>query len=165
MQSTLTSTETDPHDIFVIEPDVVLAARETELDPVQELLSDLAHKLANKTPPEVSVVAPTPRAVDTTFRAAAVDTIDTKDKKRVAGRPAGDRLVGEACLRRLHVRSLQRVRCRGLDPSWRSGETDDLKLVAAVRGGRIASDGGGGGGQACGSRAIGRIGRSSRDDG
>jgi hypothetical protein len=82
MQSTLKVT--DPHDIFVIEPDVVLAARETELDPVQELLSDLAHKSA-QTPPEVSVVAPTP-AVDTTFRAAAVDTMH---KTTVAGdRPA-----------------------------------------------------------------------------
>ena len=45
MQSTLTPTETDPHDIFVIEPDVVLAAR------------------ADQTP-----AAPT---VDTTFRATA----------------------------------------------------------------------------------------------
>jgi hypothetical protein len=82
MQSTLK--ETDPHDIFVIEPDVVLAAREAPPDPVQELLSDLARKTA-QTAPEVSVVAPTP-AVDTTFRATAVDPTN---KAAVAGdRPA-----------------------------------------------------------------------------
>ena len=82
MQSTLK--ETDPHDIFVIEPDVVLAAREASPDPVQELLSDLARKAA-QTAPQVSVVTPTP-AVDTTFRATAVDPTD---KAAVAGdRPA-----------------------------------------------------------------------------
>jgi hypothetical protein len=84
MQSTLTPQDTDPHDAFVIEPDVVLAARQPSPDPVQELLSHLAQKAA-KTPPEVSVVpevsavAPPP-AVDTTFRAATIDTIDTKDR-------------------------------------------------------------------------------------
>jgi hypothetical protein len=84
MQSTLTPQDTDPHDAFVIEPDVVLAARQPSPDPVQELLSHLAHKAAEKSPevsaaPEVSVVAPTP-AVDTTFRATAVDNIDTTDR-------------------------------------------------------------------------------------
>ena len=65
MQSTLTVHETDPHDIFVIEPDVVLAARpdasrpdapradavradaprtdDASVDPVHEALSRLAH--------------------------------------------------------------------------------------------------------------------------
>ena len=84
MQSTMTPQDTDPHDAFVIEPDVVLAARQASPDPVQELLSHLAQKAA-KTPPEVSVipevsaVAPPP-AVDTTFRAATIGTIDTKDR-------------------------------------------------------------------------------------
>jgi hypothetical protein len=84
MQSTMTPQDTDPHDAFVIEPDVVLAARQASSDPVQELLSHLAQKAA-KTPPEVSVVpqvstvAPQP-AADTTFRAAAIGTIDTKDR-------------------------------------------------------------------------------------
>src|ERR1700720_1109394 len=91
MQSTLTPQDADPHDAFVIEPDVVLAARQTSPDPVQELLSHLAHKAAQTPPeisvvpqlsarevsvPEVSAIAPLP-AVDTTFRAA---TIDTKDR-------------------------------------------------------------------------------------
>jgi hypothetical protein len=84
MQSTLTPQDTDPHDAFVIEPDVVLATRQPSPDPVQELLGHLAHKAAVRSPevsavPEVSVVAPTP-AVDTTFRATAVDNIDTTDR-------------------------------------------------------------------------------------
>jgi hypothetical protein len=92
MQSTLTPQDTDPHDVFVIEPDVVLAARQASPDPVQELLSHLAHKAAQTAPevsavPEVSVVAPMPAVdtsrVDTTFRAAAIDTIDTTDRRMV----------------------------------------------------------------------------------
>ena len=82
MQSTLTPQETDPHDAFLIEPDVVLAARRDQAlpDPVQDALSRLAHRAAHVTP-SVSVGAPsasagTPTApiptVDTTFRAAAV---------------------------------------------------------------------------------------------
>jgi hypothetical protein len=84
MQSTLTPQEAVPRDALVIEPDVVLAARQAPPDPVQELLSHLAHRAA-RTPPDVSVlpgvfaVAPPP-AVDTTFRAATIDTIDTKDR-------------------------------------------------------------------------------------
>jgi hypothetical protein len=76
MQSTLTLQETDPHDSFVIEPDVVLAARadHAPLDPVQEILSHLAHRPAPMIS-EVPAGASTP-AVDTTFRAAAVDNTD-----------------------------------------------------------------------------------------
>ncbi len=81
MQSTLTPQETDPHDVFVIEPDVVLAARQASPDPVQELLSHLAHKAAERSP---EAAAPTPAVdtptVDTTFRAAATDKIDTTDR-------------------------------------------------------------------------------------
>src|ERR1700740_1952063 len=84
MQSTLTPQETDPHDIFLIEPDVVRAARNDHPlpDPVQDALSRLAHRAAHTTPsgsvgvPDASAriaAAPTP-TVDTTFRAAAVGT-------------------------------------------------------------------------------------------
>jgi hypothetical protein len=89
MQSTLTPQETDPHDIFVIEPDVVLAARadkadNTSPDPVHEALSRLAQQRA-PTASDISASAPSPASppssastpsptVDTTFRAAAVDT-------------------------------------------------------------------------------------------
>jgi hypothetical protein len=71
MQSTLTPQQTDPHDIFVIEPDVVLAARADHAspDPVQDALTRLAHQRANTTS-EVSAGTPSP-TVDTTFRAAA----------------------------------------------------------------------------------------------
>src|ERR1700742_459627 len=84
MQSTLTPHETDPHDTFLIEPDVVLAARADHAlpDPVHDALSRLAHRAAQATP---GVSASAPRAsagiatapiptVDTTFRAAAVGT-------------------------------------------------------------------------------------------
>jgi hypothetical protein len=75
MQSTLTPQETDPHDAFLIQPDVVLAARADQAlpDPVHDALSRLAHRAAHTTP-EVSAgtpAAPIP-TVDTTFRAAAV---------------------------------------------------------------------------------------------
>src|SRR5580704_13734655 len=84
MQSTLTPQETDPHDTFLIEPDVVLAARKDPAlpDPVHDALSRLAHRAAHTTPggsvdaPDASAriaAAPTP-TVDTTFRAAAVGT-------------------------------------------------------------------------------------------
>jgi hypothetical protein len=80
MQSTLTPTETDPHDIFVIEPDVVLAARadhtpatETPANPVHEILSRPSAAQANAAS-DVVAAASVP-AVDTTFRAAAADTI------------------------------------------------------------------------------------------
>jgi hypothetical protein len=75
MQSTLTPQDADPHDTFVIEPDVVLAARvdQAPLDPVQEILSQHAHRVAY-TDSEISAGASTP-AVDTTFRASAADSV------------------------------------------------------------------------------------------
>ena len=166
MQSTLTPQDTDPHDAFVIEPDVVLAARKASPDPVQELLSHLAQKAAQEaqTSPEVSVVpeasaaALTP-AVDTTFRAAAIDTTD----RPAAPDDRPDRLVGEARIRRLHVRPVQRLRCRGLDASRRRGQTDDLDLAAAIRAGCIACDRQARDRQGSGGRATGRsTGSSSR---
>ena len=90
MQSTPTLQETDPHDIFVIEPDVVLAARadsaragQASPDPVHDALSRLAHR-APRTESDVSAGA-SPPTVDTTFRAAAVDTIKVPPK--VAPKP------------------------------------------------------------------------------
>jgi hypothetical protein len=81
MQSTLTPTETDPHDIFVIEPDVVLAARadhtpatETPANLVQEILSRPSAAQANAAS-DIVAAASVP-AVDTTFRAAVADTIE-----------------------------------------------------------------------------------------
>jgi hypothetical protein len=83
MQSTLTPQDTDPHDAFVIEPDVVLATRQASPDPVQELLSHLAHKAAGRSL-EPSAAVSTPKVdtptLDTTFRAAAIDKIDTTDR-------------------------------------------------------------------------------------
>jgi hypothetical protein len=71
MQSTLTPTETDPHDIFVIEPDVVLAARADQtlaapvVDPISHPVPAQAETARNVA---ATVSVPT---VDTTFRATA----------------------------------------------------------------------------------------------
>ena len=104
MQSTLTPQETDPHDTFLIEPDVVLATRADHAlpDPVQDALSRLAHRAAHTTPgvtpsvsvgapsvsvsaPDVSAGAPTP-TVDTTFRAAAVGTTKVPRQRSAFGK-------------------------------------------------------------------------------
>jgi hypothetical protein len=71
MQSTLTPTETDPHDIFVIEPDVVLAARadQTPAAPAVDPISHAAPPQTERTP-DVAVAVSVP-TVDTTFRATA----------------------------------------------------------------------------------------------
>ena len=71
MQSTLTPTETDPHDIFVIEPDVVLAAR-ADQTPAAPAVDPISHPVPPQAETTRNVVAavsvPT---VDTTFRATA----------------------------------------------------------------------------------------------
>jgi hypothetical protein len=70
MQSTLTAREADPHDMFVIEPDVVLAARADSADPhrrepnLRALVSEISAGVA------AQAAAPT---VDTSFRAAHVE--------------------------------------------------------------------------------------------
>jgi hypothetical protein len=122
MQSTLTVHETDPHDIFVIEPDVVLAARpdavrpgaprvdaaradaprtdNASVDPVQEALSRLAHQRADVQPKFSAAVAATPStaapspAVDTTFRATAVDGNKPAGKRSGFGRLVRNTFVG-----------------------------------------------------------------------
>jgi hypothetical protein len=59
MQSTLISRESDPHDAFVVEPDVVLAARADHAppDPISSLLTPPAHpapELAARPAPELA---------------------------------------------------------------------------------------------------------------
>lgn len=78
MQSTLTPTETDPHDIFVIEPDVVLAARadHTPAAPAVDPVSHPAAPQAAMTPDVAAALSNAAAAVsvptvDTTFRATA----------------------------------------------------------------------------------------------
>jgi hypothetical protein len=71
MQSTLTPTETDPHDIFVIEPDVVLAAR-ADQTPAAPTVAPISHPV----PPQAETARDMAAAVsvptvDTTFRATA----------------------------------------------------------------------------------------------
>ncbi len=71
MQSTLTPTETDPHDIFVIEPDVVLAAR-ADQTPDAPAVDPISHPAPppSEIIPAVAAAVSVP-TVDTTFRATA----------------------------------------------------------------------------------------------
>jgi hypothetical protein len=69
MQSTLTLQQTDPHDAFAIEP-----GAEASPDPVHEVLSLLSRRRAQMAP-NAPAAAPIP-TVDTTFRAAAIDTVE-----------------------------------------------------------------------------------------
>ena len=170
MQSTLTPQDADPHDAFVIEPDVVLAARQASPDPVRELLSHLAHKAAERSS-GVSAAVPTPM-VETPGRYANArhdvsrrrHRQDRHDRRAsAAGRRAWDQLVGEARFHRLHVRPLQRLRCRGVDASRCGGQTDDRKLAAAVRAGGTACERQACGRQACCGRATGGSAGPSRD--
>ena len=167
MQSTLTPQDTDPHDVFVIEPDVVLAARQASPDPVQELLSHLAHRAAERSPEASGFRCRTDACgryangrYDVSRRCHRQNRHDRQ--ARGPGRPAGDQLVGEARFHRLHVRALQRVRCRSLDASWCGGQTDDLKLAAAVRAGGIACERQARGRHACCRRATGLSAGSGR---
>ena len=109
MQSTLTPTETDPHDIFVIEPDVVLAARadQTPAAPAVEPISHPAPAQAERTPDVAAAVSvPT---VDTTFRATAstaapaageiqAPEIEVPSDIHLSGRPPRGRWIARAIL-------------------------------------------------------------------
>jgi hypothetical protein len=109
MQSTLTPTETDPHDIFVIEPDVVLAARadQTPAAPAVEPISHAAPVQAERSPDVAAAVSvPT---VDTTFRATASTAAPAASEIRtpeiavpsdihLSGRPPRSRWMARAIL-------------------------------------------------------------------
>jgi hypothetical protein len=94
MQSTLTSRQSDPHDIFVVEPDVVLAARADQTtDLAQDILSRspapqaMKGRLAALAEIASGVAAgAAPPSVDTTFRAA-----DTNDIRRPKSPPSTGR--------------------------------------------------------------------------
>ncbi len=70
MQSTLTARETDPHDMFVIEPDVVLAAR---IDPQEGRAREPnLRALVSEISAGVAAHATAPK-VDTSFRSVTAD--------------------------------------------------------------------------------------------
>lgn len=70
MQSTLTARETDPHDVFVIEPDVVLAAR---IDPPEGRAREPnLRALVSEISAGVAAHATAPK-VDTSFRSVAAE--------------------------------------------------------------------------------------------
>jgi hypothetical protein len=84
MQSTLISRETDPHDIFVVEPDVVLAARADQARPAP--ISSLLAPPVRAAPEQPAPVPP----VDTAFRGPANDDIQIPRDIHVSGeRPRG----------------------------------------------------------------------------
>jgi hypothetical protein len=86
MQSTQTFTDTDPHDIFLIEPEIVreLRANKASSSPAHDATSPPSPPEAH-TAPNVSAGAPV-APVDTTFRATAVDNIQVpSDRIQVPG--------------------------------------------------------------------------------
>jgi hypothetical protein len=93
MQSTLTPTETDPHDIFVIEPDVVLAAR-ADQTPAAPAVDPIRHTAPAEMTPGVAAAVSVP-TVDATFRATAAPAagqiqtpaIEVPDDIHLSGRP------------------------------------------------------------------------------
>ena len=99
MQSTLTLKDADPHDIFLIEPEIVRALRASKAS------SDLAHDAKTAPSAQQAEVAPSvapdiapgmalPR-VEPSFRAAAVDDIKVANEriKLPADRPAMGKLT------------------------------------------------------------------------
>jgi hypothetical protein len=86
MQSTPNLRDTDPHDVFVIEPDVSLAAR-TDKAPLDLLYDVLSHNSAPRPPgpelrvgPDFSAVSPTP-SVDAATLGTVADDIPVNDIK------------------------------------------------------------------------------------
>jgi hypothetical protein len=93
MQSTQISREADPHDIFVIEPDVVLAARADHADPISSLLTPPIQPA-----PERPAPVPVP-PVDTTLHAPANDDIHIPRDIHVSGqRPPRGRWAARATI-------------------------------------------------------------------
>lgn len=86
MQSTPNLRDTDPHDVFVIEPDVSLAAR-ADKAPLDLLYDVLSHPSSPRPPdpelriaPDFSAVSPAP-SVDAKARETVVDDIPVNDIK------------------------------------------------------------------------------------
>ena len=96
MQSTLISKETDPHDVFVIEPDVVLAARADQAapDPIRSLLTPPIQPT-----PELTTPTPAP-PVETAHRAtSANDDIQIPRDIHISGqRPPRGKWVGRVTI-------------------------------------------------------------------
>lgn len=94
MQSTLISKDADPHDVFVIEPDVVLAARADHAppDPIKSLLTPPIQ-------PAPEVAAPAVATANTTFRAPAKDDIQIPRDIHVTGqRPPRGKWAGRVAI-------------------------------------------------------------------
>jgi hypothetical protein len=111
MQSTLISKESDPHDIFVVEPEVVLAARADQappdpitspmpppIHPAPELAARPAPELAARPAPEFAArPAPVPPA-DTASRAPANDIQIPRDIHVAGQRPPRGKWAGRAAI-------------------------------------------------------------------
>jgi hypothetical protein len=88
MQSTPNPNQTDPDDVLVIAPDIVLVARSDKAHDATSRASDSQTHMA----PDFSA-GPSVLPVDTTFRAAAVDDVKVPGDRR----PIGGRVI-RACI-------------------------------------------------------------------
>lgn len=85
MQSTPNPNQTDPDDVLVIAPDIVLVARADRADKAHDAIN-LASDSQTHMAPDFSA-GPSVLPVDTTFRAAAVDDVQVRgDRRSVGGR-------------------------------------------------------------------------------
>jgi hypothetical protein len=88
MQSTPNPNQTDPDDVLVIAPDIVLVAR---ADRAEKEFSNLAHDAVSRPSDSQTHMAPDFSAgpsvlpVDTTFRAAAVNDVQIRGERRAIG--------------------------------------------------------------------------------
>ncbi len=97
MQSTLTSRESDPHDNFVVEPDVVLAARADHAppDPISSLLTPPIHPTPEPPAPAPARAAP----ADTMFGAPTKGDIQIPRDIHVLGeRPPRGKWAGRVTI-------------------------------------------------------------------
>ena len=95
MQSTLTSRETDPHDIFAIEPDVVLAAR------ADKSPSDLVHDiLSRSSSPQahISPIWPRPPRLAHRHRRRSIRRFAATNVNSILGERPSERQMGEAVI-------------------------------------------------------------------
>ena len=94
MHSTLNPKQTDPHDVLVVAPDIVLVAR------ADKEFSNPAHDaMSRPSEPQTSAgsgvsAGPSVPPVDTTFRAAAVDNVQVRGGRSSIGRRAARAFTG-----------------------------------------------------------------------
>jgi hypothetical protein len=134
MQST-PSRETDPHDIFDIKPDVVLAARADQTASKLALLDTLSRASAPQVRVESGGASPSPAntsppSVDTTFRAAVVDRAAAVDNVAVPRDPPATGKFAARFVKRL-LMGLLFALCSGVAAvAWKHHGDEARQMVA-----------------------------------